>query len=100
MNCEVKDEKFDLNNLTLKQRVVFKPALTFLQIGATFYLSELIKPVLLPVFLLSVAIVLIVVLRARKQPAEYSAERTPEQVMIAVHAEDKSFTNCGGFSRN
>jgi len=99
MNCELKDEKFDMNNLTVKQRVVFKPALTFLQIGATFYLSELVKPVILPIFLLSVAIVLIVVLRARKQPGEYSAERSPEQMLVAVQAEE-AFTKPAGFTRS
>ena len=100
MNCDLKDEKFDVNNLTLGQKAALKPALTFLQIGATFYLSELIKPVLLPVLLLSVAVVLLVVLKARKQPEDYSAQRLPEHVLVAVQTENNSYTRPNEFIRN
>ncbi len=100
MNCDLKDEKFGVNNLTLGQKAALKPALTFLQIGASFYLSELIKPILLPVLILSVTVVLLVVLKARKQPEELSAQNSTQQVLIAVQTESNSFTRPSEFIRN
>ncbi len=100
MNCDLKDEKFRVNNLTLGQKAALKPALTFLQIGASFYLSELIKPILLPVLILSLAVVLLVVLKARKQPEDQSAQNSTQQVLIAVQAENNSFTRPSEFIRN
>ncbi|MBS1952621.1 MAG: hypothetical protein JST89_00400 [Cyanobacteria bacterium SZAS-4] len=100
MNCDLKDEKFGVNNLTLGQKAALKPALTFLQIGASFYLSELIKPILLPVLILSLTVVLLVVLRARKQPEVAGAHNTPPQMLVAVQAESTSFSRTNEFIRN
>lgn len=100
MNCDFKDEKFGVNNLTLGQKAALKPALTFLQIGASFYLSELIKPILLPVLILSVTVVLLVVLKARKQPEAVGSHNTPQQVLVAVQSENNSFTRSSEFIRN
>lgn len=100
MNCEFKDEKFGVNNLTLGQKAALKPALTFLQIGASFYLSELIKPILLPVLILSCAVVLLVVLKARKQPEIIGSHISTQHALIAVQLENNSFTRPSEFTRN
>jgi len=99
MNCERKYGKFDVKNLTPGQQVVFKPALSFLQIGASFYLSELLKPVLLPVLLISIAVVLVVVLKSKKQSLDY-AEKTTEQVVVCLQTENNSFKRPVELTRN
>ncbi|MBS2004419.1 MAG: hypothetical protein JST44_23120 [Cyanobacteria bacterium SZAS LIN-5] len=99
MNCERKYGKFDVKNLTPGQQVVFKPALSFLQIGASFYLSELLKPVLLPVLLISIAVVLVVVLKSKKQSLDY-AEIPTEQVVVCLQTENNSFKRPVELTRN
>lgn len=100
MNCETKYEKFDVKNLTVGQKVIFKPALTFLQIGASIYLSELLKPVILPVLLISMTIVLLVVFKAKKQSPEYSAEQSQKQVFVCAPVENNSYNRPVEFTRN
>jgi|LakMenE18May11ns_1017448.scaffolds.fasta_scaffold9717477_2 hypothetical protein len=100
MNCERKYQKFDVKNLTLGQQAVFKPALTFVQVGTSFYLSELLKPVLLPVLLISMAVVLLVVLKSKKQTTEYAAQKQPEQVVLCLQTEKSLFKRPVEFTRN
>ncbi|HEY9731997.1 MAG TPA: hypothetical protein V6C89_08795 [Drouetiella sp.] len=100
MNCERKYEKFDVKNLTLGQKAVFKPALTFVQVGTSFYLSELLKPILLPVLLISMAVVLLVVLKSKKQTTEYVTQKQAEQVLVCLQTEKYSLNRPVEITRN
>jgi cytochrome b len=67
MNSNYKKEaSFKNENLSKGQKVLLRRACALLQMAASFYLTELFKPFILPIFLFSIAVIVVIVLKTGK----------------------------------
>jgi len=53
--------------LSPRQQALVKPAISCVQLGASFYLGEHLKPYMFPLFLISLAIIAVIALQVFKE---------------------------------